>query len=280
LAYIVRPSDDRQVRGELVGLVHQSDIGFEESTEAKRYACDAASLALLGEMTASVSHDFRNILAVIEASLRLAEKSELPERARVYVAAAREGISRGGELTSQLLSFVKKRKLEPRAEDANKLLGDLEPFLQHGAGPNSSVVLDLAPDIPQCLLDPSQFNAAILNLVINARDAMPDGGQIHISTAQLMMEPTHALPTPGNYVRVRVEDEGQGMPEELVQQIFDPFFTTKGEQGTGLGLPQVSAFMRLVGGYISIASEWGHGTTFDLLFPVSLAGEDRTLQSG
>ena len=129
-------------------------------------------------------------------------------------------------------------------------------------------MLDLASDTPKCLVDPALFDAAVLNLVVNARDAMPDGGEVRISTEWLAIPtPTPGSPPPGDYVRVRIKDGGQGMTPEVLERVFDPFFTTKGENGTGMGLPQVYAFMQLIGGYVAIASERDIGTTFDLLFP-------------
>jgi len=220
-------------------------------------------------MTGGIAHDFRNILAIIESGLRLAESSsEQPEKVRVFIAGAREGIDRGLKLTSQLLMFARQQELEACAGDVNELLRTLEMFLNYGAGPGIRIVLDLAPDMPKCLLDPSQFNAAVLNLVVNARDAMPNGGEIQISTARRVVKAaTAGAPAPGTYVQVRVTDSGHGMSAEVVRNIFDPLFTTKGERGTGLGLPQVGAFMRLIGGYVGVASEPGIGTTVDLLFP-------------
>jgi signal transduction histidine kinase len=118
------------------------------------------------------------------------------------------------------------------------------------------------------LIDPSQFDAAVLNLVVNARDAMPHGGEVRISTERWVVETASSgSPAPGAYVRVCVKDSGQGIPAEVVRKVFDPFFTTKGEKGNGLGLPHVYAFMRRIGGHVSVTTEWGRGTTFDLLFP-------------
>jgi signal transduction histidine kinase len=139
---------------------------------------------VLGEMTGGIAHDFRNILAVIDSRLRLAENnSEHTSVARAFIVGAREGVARGLTLTSQLLTFAKQREVQARAADANELLKALELFLRYGAGSEVRVVLELSPDIPTCLIDPSQFSAAILNLVINARDAMPKGGEVQISTA-------------------------------------------------------------------------------------------------
>jgi NAD-dependent dihydropyrimidine dehydrogenase PreA subunit len=147
-------------------------------------------------------------------------------------------------------------------------LRNLERLLSYGAGPGVRIVLELASDIPRCLIDPSQFEDALLNLVVNARDALPNGGEIQISTERWVVDTAiSGSPAPGTYVRVQIRDNGQGMPAEVVRKVFDPFFTTKGEKGTGLGLPQVRAFMRLIGGHVSVASEPGIGTAFDLWFP-------------
>lgn len=249
-------------------VVPGEDERFDGVSVAQRERA-AQRLASLGEMTGGIVHDFRNILAVIESGLRLAEKhSEEPEKASAFIAGVHDGIDRGLKLTSQLLTFARQRKFQAREGDANELLRQLELFLRYGAGPRIHIVFALAPDIPNCLLDPPPFNAAILNLVVNARDAMPNGGELQISTARWEVRTkTQDLPVPGIYVRVRVEDRGQGMPPETLKRIFDPFFTTKGELGTGLGLPQVCAFMRLIGGHVSVASECEKGTIVDLLFP-------------
>lgn len=171
------------------------------------------------------------------------------------------------ELTSQLLAFAKHQELDAHAGDVNEFLTNFEPFLRYGAGSRVRVVLDLASAIPKCLVDPALFDAAVLNLVVNARDAMPDGGEVRITTERFDRETGPASPPPGIYVRVRVKDSGRGMPPKVLKRVFDPFFTTKGENGTGIGLPQVRAFMQLVGGYVAIDSEPNVGTTFDLLFP-------------
>jgi signal transduction histidine kinase len=245
------------------------DIPAEDQSAPEHLASAAQRLAALGQMTGGIAHDFRNILAIIESGLTLAEKnSEQPDGARIYIAAAREAVNRGLKLTSQLLSFAKQQELEAHAGNANDFLRNLEVFLKYGAGPGIRIMSELAPDIPMCLIDPAQFNAAILNLVLNARDAMPNGGDIRISTMRCVAKSSiDGSLTPGLYVQVQVKDTGQGMSAETAQKIFDPFFTTKGENGTGLGLPQVRAFMRLIGGHVRVASEPGIGTAVDLLFP-------------
>jgi signal transduction histidine kinase len=247
----------------------------EQYTSAQRVRT-AQRLSTLGEMTGGIVHDFRNILAIIGSSLTLAERhSGDPKKLRASIDKAREGVRRGAKLTAQLLTFAKEHDLGAREGNLNECLKDLELLLKSGAGPEIRIVLQLASDIPKCLIDRSQFNAAILNLVVNAHDALPKGGTIEISTERwTVTTATVDAPLPGTYVRVQVKDNGHGMLPEVIRRVFDPFFTTKGEGGTGLGLPQVSAFMRLINGHISIASERGLGTTVSLFFPSAEADDD------
>jgi signal transduction histidine kinase len=236
----------------------------------------AQRLGALGEMTGAIVHDFRNILAIIDSSLRLTEAySEDPAKVRAFVASAQDGVRRGTQLTAELLTFAKEHDLPARVGNLNDCLTKLERFLRFGAGPEVRLLLDLANDAPQCRVDRTQFNAAMLNLVVNARDAMPKGGTIRISTERWVATSVALdAPIPGTYVRLQVTDDGHGMHPDVTSRIFDPFFTTKGEKGTGLGLPQVSAFMRLIGGHVSVASELGMGTTVSLYFPAVEAGYD------
>ena len=271
MPHIAHPDDNdlQPDRGEHDRLDRAIDVALGERLPAEQRARATQRLAALGEMAGGIAHDFRNLLAIIESGLGLAEKSlEQPEKVRVYIAAARQEIDRGVKLTSQLLAFAKRQELEARPGDVNKLLRNLELLLKYSAGPGIRIELELASDIPNCLIDPPQFDAAVLNLVVNARDAMPHGGEVRISTERWVAETAvSGSPAPGAYVRVCVKDSGQGIPAEVVRKVFDPFFTTKGDKGNGLGLPHVYAFMRRVGGHVSVTSEWGKGTTVDLLFP-------------
>lgn len=212
---------------------------------------------------------FRNLLAVIESGLRLAEaRADEPNRVRACITLAREGINRGIDLTSQLLAFAKHQELDAHAGDVNEFLRSFAPLLRYGGGPDVRVELELGAETPDCLIDPALFDTAVLNLVVNARDAMPNGGEIRVITGPLVQETaTPDPPGPGTYVCVSVKDQGCGMTAEVLRNAFDPFFTTKGEEGTGMGLPQVRALMRMIGGHVRIASEPGIGTTVDLLFP-------------
>src|SRR5262245_14237060 len=156
---------------------------------AERSARVAQKLAALGEMTGGIVHDFRNILAVIESGLRLAERTaDEPGGSRAGIAAARQGLDRAAKLTTQVLAFA--RQVEPEAQTGslNELLRGLSLFLKHGAGAGVDVVLRLASDIPECVVDRSQFGLALLNLVVNARDAMPGGGEIEISTQRWALQ--------------------------------------------------------------------------------------------
>jgi signal transduction histidine kinase len=238
-----------------------------ECTAEQRSAA-TQRLAALGELTGGIAHDFRNLLAAIRSGLRLAERNSGDSvKVRAYLAESRVAIDRGIELTSQLLAFAQHQELDPHTGNVNEFLHTFEPFLRYGAGPDIRVVLELAPDLPDCLVDPAFFDAAVLNLVTNARDAMPAGGRVEISTDRVV-EVTGPDPcSSGIYVRVRVKDHGRGMPPETLQRVFDPFFTTKGDKGTGIGLPQVRAFTEMVGGQIRIETKPDAGTTVDILFP-------------
>lgn len=230
----------------------------------------AQRLSILGEMTGGIVHDFRNTLSVIDSALRLAESNlSNPDKAATFISGAREGIARGVRLTSRLLNLARQGDIKTGAADANSLLKNLEVFLKYGAGPSVRIVLECSPTLWPIVVDPSQFAAAMLNLVVNARDAMASaGGEVRISTSHV--QPTSATVTSerhGAYVRVRVQDNGSGISDHIAQRLFEPFFTTKGDNGTGLGLPQVGAFMRQIGGHVNISSEEGRGTTVDLFFP-------------
>ena len=258
-----------------MGLASNPKSNYPRDTDAVSYSAAARNLrrdrsehavqkiSALGEMTGGIAHDFGNILAVIASGLRVAQDNTRDTSKRMAaLAAANDGVERGQRMISRLLAFARQQELHPGPEDVNALLDKLAMFLKYGAGAEIRVVLELAPDLPKCLVDPPQFNAAILNLVVNARDAMPAGGTIRITTSAVVRRQNR------NYVRVRISDDGAGMSPDVRKRIFDPYFTTKGESGTGLGIPQVQALMRQVGGYLTVNSKVGKGTSFDLLFPV------------
>jgi signal transduction histidine kinase len=250
--------------GQVAPFLARAMLADRESagTPSERSARAAEKIATLGEMTSGIVHDFRNILCTIDSGLRQSEHHMADQnQLRFCLAAMREGVERGLKMTGQLLAFTKREEDHSADADVNALLRKLELLLRFGVGPGITVRLDLAADLPPCRVDHGRFNAAILNLVINARDAMPGGGMLQVSTARVV-ENGQA------YARVRVRDNGLGMTPETRRRIFEPYFTTKGEAGTGLGMPQVHALMRLVGGHIGIDSVIGTGTALDLFFPV------------
>ena len=259
-----RSADPRESKAAVIDpLLPANDVRRERSASAVQ------KISALGEMTGGIAHDFRNILAIVASGLSVAEEnSGNPAKLAAALAAAHDGVERGLRMISRLLAFAGQHELKAGPEDVNSLLEKLRMFLKYGAGSGIRVILELASDLPTSLVDPPQFNAAILNLVVNARDAMPEGGVIRISTTAIR---GMSLGRPCDYVRVRVRDQGAGMPKEVIDRIFDPYFTTKGDSGTGLGVPQVKALMQQVGGYVTIASTVGQGTSFDLFFP---AGEE------
>jgi signal transduction histidine kinase len=202
---------------------------------------EQSAIAVLGQMTAGATHDFRNLLSVIDSALRIAERNlEFPAVARKYIDGARNGVERG-----------------------LKLIRDLAPLLKLISGPTTHIKLRLRSDIPKVRVEKFQFDAAILNLVANARDATPEGGEIRIVT-DCVEDPNEAG---RSCVCVSVQDVGPGITCETMEQIFEPFFTTKGAGGTGLGLPQVRAFINSNHGRLTVKSDPAHGTAFDLFFP-------------
>jgi signal transduction histidine kinase len=275
MSHIAHFHDDPNHCGELVGFDPDGEAIAGQPICAQA-APATQRLAAIGEMTGGIAHDFRNLLTVIGAAIKMAESSSgQPERARACLAGAREGVDRGLKLTSELLMFAARRERDEAGgseiglHDVNVCLRKLERLLKYAAGPGVHVVLELASDIPSCVVDPLRFDDAILNLVVNARDAMSGSGEILIST-QLCPEPAApGRPNPRTCVRVRLEDNGEGMTWDVLQKVFDPFFTTKGTKGTGLGLPQVHEFMREMGGHIKAASEPGIGTAIDLFFALA-----------
>ena len=238
---------------------------LEERRQASRRALTVQKLEALGQMTASISHDFRNLLAVMTSTLRLVRKRGPDEQ---ILKAAEEAVERGSGLITQLLAFSKRNDLQVRSADINGLLGGLEQVLRYAAGPGVTLRLERAEGLPACKTDQTQFDAAMMNLVVNARQAMPESGTIVIST-----RPAGA--TRSGFVELSVADTGSGIAAGDLKRIFEPFFTTKAEIGTGLGLAQVYGFMRHLGGDVTVESELGVGTRFTLLFPVAADRSDQ-----
>lgn len=239
-----------------VALAALATRRLEERRLARNRAMTLQKLEALGQMTASVSHDFRNLLTVMTSTLRLVRKRGPDE---TVLRAAEEAVDRGARLITQLLAFSKRNEMQVEPACLNALLDGVAEVLRHAAGPGVSLVIDKAEGLPHCKADQTQFDAALMNLVVNARQAMPEGGCVTIATRAAGMRG----------VELTVTDTGSGIAAADIKRIFEPFFTTKADIGTGLGLAQVYGFMRRIGGDVTVASAVGAGTTFTLLFPVA-----------
>jgi signal transduction histidine kinase len=228
----------------------------------------------IGQLTGGIAHDFNNMLAVIMGALNILQRRIERGDYNVgsFVQAAIEGAQRGGALTQRLLAFARKQMLEPRPVDANKLVSGMSDLLRRTLGETIQTEVILAGGLWRTFADAHQLETTILNLVVNARDAMPEGGRLTIETANAHLDESYASEhkdvPPGQYVMVGVTDTGTGMSPEVLSKAFDPFFTTKGAgRGTGLGLSQVYGFVKQSGGHVKIYSEPSHGATIKVYLP-------------
>ncbi|NJC07964.1 CHASE3 domain-containing protein [Polymorphobacter fuscus] len=229
----------------------------------------------IGQLTGGIAHDFNNMLTIVIGSLDLARRrltgQEAPAVAR-GIDNAMAGASRAAALTARLLAFSRQQPLEPAVVDANKLVGGMSELLQRAIGESIAIETVLAGGLWKVFADPGQIENAIVNIGVNARDAMPDGGKLTIETHNCDLDDryarSHAEVTAGQYVLIAVSDTGTGMSTDVIDRAFEPFYTTKGVgQGTGLGLSQVFGFVKQSGGHVKIYSEPGHGTTIKMYFP-------------
>ena len=228
----------------------------------------------IGHLTGGIAHDFNNMLAVIIGALNIMQRriDRGDYNISSFVQAAIEGAQRGGALTQRLLAFARKQMLEPRPSDVNKLVSGMSELLRRTLGETIQTEVILAGGLWRSYVDPHQLETTILNLVVNARDAMPEGGKLTIETANAYLDDSYARDQAdvqaGQYVMIGVSDTGHGMTPEVVAKAFDPFFTTKGAgRGTGLGLSQVYGFVKQSGGHVKIYSEPGHGATIKVYLP-------------
>jgi CheY-like chemotaxis protein len=225
----------------------------------------------LGQLTGGLAHDFNNLLMGILGSLDYLAKQPLSDpKAKHFLTAARESADRGAALTKRLLAFARRQELRPEPVDVQHLASGMGEMLQRSLGPTIQIEMDFDHDLALISVDPNQLELAILNLALNARDAMPDGGRLRI-TAQRETG-ANGLPAPedGDYVRMTVTDTGTGMDEATLKRCSEPFFTTKEVgRGTGLGLSSVLGLAVQSGGGMRISSVLGQGTTVELWFPVA-----------
>ena len=232
----------------------------------------AQKMEAIGQLTAGLAHDFNNLLQVVAGNLDIVLADALNERQRRLLSNAARAAERGAKLTRQLLAFARKTRLEPRRVDLNELINEFGDLIDNTVGAQIRLVTALERRLPAVEIDPTHFEMAVLNVLINARDAMPTGGTVTIATELWKLNgnaASYGLPE-GDYVVLSIRDEGQGMSPEVRQRATEPFFTTKGkERGTGLGLAMVHGFVQQSLGRLEIDSEAGQGATIRLLFPVA-----------
>jgi PAS domain S-box-containing protein len=223
----------------------------------------------VGQLTGGVAHDFNNLLTVVSGNLELVEAATDVREVRKFAAAAQRAIDRGTKLTAQLLSFSRRQTLSPKVFNANQRISEFQELVRQAVGAGYEVTLQTDSRLWLCDVDPSLLETALLNLVLNARDAMPDGGLLQIETRNIVVEEgALAGCLAGPYVRLSVTDTGCGIPPEVRDRVFEPFFTTKGVgKGTGLGLSMVYGFVRQSGGHVAIESAPKEGTTISLYLP-------------
>lgn len=234
----------------------------------------AAKMEAVGQLTGGVAHDFNNLLMVVQGNLELLVDQIEPERgkARQFAAAALGAAKRGASLTSRLLAFARKQPLRPAIVNLNRQIEEMTPLVRRALRDDIDIHVSTSDHLWSCKADPSQIENMLLNLSINARDAMPHGGTITIETRNAMLDQAMVSDEegmePGEYVFLSVGDTGTGMTPEVLKNVFDPFFTTKGSgEGTGLGLSMAHGFVRQSGGCIRIESTLGEGTTVLVYLP-------------
>jgi PAS domain S-box-containing protein len=249
----------------------EAQLALDQSREQ---LFQSQKMEAVGQLTGGLAHDFNNLLTGISGSLDLLKMRLAQGRTGEidrYVTMAQDAAARAAALTHRLLAFARRQTLDAKRISANTLLAGMLELLQRTVGPEIAVETVLAGDLQPILCDPNQLENAILNLCINARDAMPDGGRLRIETVNSILDKRHARDgaiEPGPYVSIKVTDTGTGMPADVIEHAFEPFFTTKPTgQGTGLGLSMIYGFARQSGGNVRISSVVGAGTTVCIDLP-------------
>ncbi len=259
-------------------LAHALDalrIEVAERIRAEETLRQAQKMEAVGQLTGGIAHDFNNMLQGAVGGLETARRRIAQDRAKEaerYLDLAREAVDRGAGLTRRLLAFARQQRLEPKLVGPDGLVAGMADLIRRTVGPGVKVELDLHEDTGSVLCDANELESTLLNLSINARDAMPEGGRLTIGTADAELSATdidgQEGAAPGGYVAISVTDTGEGMRPEVLERVFEPFFTTKPVgQGTGLGLSQVYGFVRQSGGIVQLESALGQGTTVRLYLP-------------
>jgi signal transduction histidine kinase/ActR/RegA family two-component response regulator len=271
---------ETQWKGEPARLVHLRDITARKRTEAalrlsQEQLQQSQKMEAIGRLAGGIAHDFNNLLTAINGftSLSLVKLPEANPVREHLIEVAKAG-ERASQLTRQLLAFSRKQILSPQNVDLNHVVAEMGSMIRRIIGEGFSVATSLDPDLPAIRMDPGQLEQIIINLAVNARDAMPEGGELLIETARFAftegMIGARDSFRPGNYAMLAVSDKGQGMTAEVMARLFEPFFTTKAPgKGTGLGLSMVYGIVKQSEGHIMVTSEPGRGSTFKLYFPLA-----------
>ena len=273
-----RKQAEEQLRILNVTLEQRVAEALAEQMATEAALRQAQKMEAVGQLTGGIAHDFNNLLTAISGNLELIETAASdPGRVRRLAAAALRSVMRGAQLTASLLAFSRRQSLRPEPTDANALIQEFATLVRRTLGERIQLELSFDPTLRPCLVDAAQLEAAVLNLAINARDAMPDGGTLTIQTRTVdlgtrdLRENTEAKPGP--YVAIEVRDTGMGMSADVLARAFEPFFTTKdvGGKGSGLGLSQLYGFVRQLRGHVVIDSVVGRGTTVTMFLPQTAA---------
>jgi PAS domain S-box-containing protein len=257
-------------------LVTAAIRDISERKQLARQLHQSQKMEAVGQLTGGIAHDFNNLLGVITGNLDLLERL-VPDNAAAIkrVQTAQKAAARGADITRRLLVFSSNEELKPSMVLLGDSIHNMIELAGHGLGPNIKITTRIDESVPPIFIDPAGLESALLNLVVNARDAMPKGGSILIAShAQTLDESHPAVLTgdlkPGHYVCIAVTDSGQGMSRQTMERIFEPFFTTKArDKGTGLGLAMVYGFVKQSGGTVRVYSELGHGTTVSFYLPLA-----------
>jgi PAS domain S-box-containing protein len=259
----------RNEAGELIGFakitrdITERKEAQEKLLEIQKRLAESQKLDALGQLTGGVAHDFNNLLMIISGNIHTVKKEVSSVKGGRALQSIEMASQRAASLTRQLLSFARRQSVQPQAINLADRLDAMRDMLKSGLGSTAALAIEVAPDVGFIVADPSEFETALVNLVINARDAMPEGGTVIVRARNN-----------GEVIDVSVEDTGTGIPQDIINKVFDPFFTTKPiGKGTGLGLSQVHGFTHQAGGTIDIESVLGEGTKITMSLPMSSLGE-------
>ena len=273
----------REPDPDLLQMLHAigTQIGqFDERTLLEEQLRQAQKMEAIGLLAGGIAHDFNNLLTVINGYSDLTLMNLAPDDPnRGGIEHIKKAGKRAAALTSQLLAFSRRQILQPKAVDLNQLVRNIEPMLRRLINEDIQMITALASGLVTVKVDPGQIDQVLVNLVVNARDAMPQGGRLLIETANIELEAAAGKPMSmpaGSYVTLAIKDTGTGMTPEVQARIFEPFFTTKQPgKGTGLGLPTVFGIVKQSSGHVLVSSEPGRGTTFTLYFPLAAEAAER-----